>query len=246
MTDLTLVVTAHNESYVAGPTIRAADVAAEAARERGFTVQQILALAEPTESAAAYFGQEHFAHWDRRTLAEGDLGAARNAIVAACDGDYIAFLAADEIPSANLLAAGLETLREGQARGERLVASPELEVTFDRRAGSFRRLDQRSPLFTPYYFYLSGCYGSGCISPREAHLDVPFPRRDLLNGLALEDLQHVVETMARGFVHVVVPDTIIFRRGWDNPDPEPRAVERAVMRSLPELGADCVRELAGG
>lgn len=246
MTDLTLVVTARHESYVAGPTMRAADVAADTARESGFTVHQVLALDEPTAAAAAYFGQPHFGHWDRRTFHEGDPGTLRNAIVTECDGEYIAFLAADELPSANLLSEGLRTLREGRARGERLVASPELEVAFDRGNGSFRRLDQRSMLFTPYCFYLSGCYASGCISPREAYLEAPFARRDLPNGLALEDLQHVVEAMGRGFVHVVVPDTIIFRRGWDNPDPARRAIERALMRSLPELGADCVRELAGG
>ena len=49
-TDLTLIVTAHNETTVCGPTMTSADVAVEAARAAGYSVQTIVALDQATEA----------------------------------------------------------------------------------------------------------------------------------------------------------------------------------------------------
>jgi len=64
MTDLTLIVTAHDETVVAGPTMRSADLAVAAARDGGFTVHPIIALDAATEATTAYFGQPRFDHWE--------------------------------------------------------------------------------------------------------------------------------------------------------------------------------------
>ena len=45
-TDLTLVVTAHDETLLCGPTMRSADLAVAEARARGYAVETIVALAE--------------------------------------------------------------------------------------------------------------------------------------------------------------------------------------------------------
>jgi len=245
VTDLTLIVTAHNETVVAGPTMRSADAAADAARAEGFTVQQIIALDKATEATTAYFHQPRFDHWERRILHEGDLGMVRNAIVPETEGDYIAFLDADDVFSENWLAEGLKTVKAGEARGERLIASPELEVVFDRNVASTRNIGQDSPLFTPYFLYLRGYYDSLCISPRSAHLEVPYTHRDIPNGLAFQDFQYAIETMSRGFKHVIVKDTIIFKRRRDTSLVVESSARRAIIRSLPEMAIDKVRDLAG-
>ena len=69
---------------------------------------------------------------------------------------------------------------------------------------------QDSPLFTPHFLYVQNCYDTLCLAPREAHLQLPYGGRDMVNGLSREDWQFAVETMSRGWKHVVVPDTIIF------------------------------------
>jgi glycosyltransferase involved in cell wall biosynthesis len=246
MTDLTLVVTAHNETVVAGPTMRSADLAVEAARGRGFTVEQIIALDKATEATTAYFSQPRFDHWQRRILHEGDLGLARNAVVPDTEGDYIAFLDADDMFSENWLAEALATLKAGAERGEGLIASPELEVLFDRNMASVRNLEQDSPLFTPYFLYLRGYYDSLCVAPRQAHLDVPYATRDIPNGLAFQDYQFAIETMSRGWKHVIVKDTIIFKRRRDSSLVVESQARRAIVRALPEMAIDRVRDLAGG
>jgi len=246
MTDLTLIVTAHSETAVAGPTMRSADLAVEAARARGYKVQQIIALDEATEATTAYFHQPRFDHWDRRTMHEGDLGRVRNALIPDTDGDYIAFLDADDIFSENWLAEGLATVKVGEDRGEGLIASPELEILFDRNLAANRNLDQDSPLFTPYFLYLRGYYDSLCIAPREAHLEVPYASRDMAKGLAFQDYQFAIETMSRGWKHVIVKDTIIFKRRRDSSLVVESQARRAIIRSVPEMAIDRVRDLAGG
>jgi hypothetical protein len=49
-TDLTLVVTVHNETLVSGPTIESAERAVAAARKAGYQVQTVIALDNATDA----------------------------------------------------------------------------------------------------------------------------------------------------------------------------------------------------
>jgi glycosyltransferase involved in cell wall biosynthesis len=245
-TDLTLVVTAHNETLVCGPTMESADRAVAAAREAGYTVQTIVALDNASEATTEYFHQPDFDHWERWTLHEGDLGRVRNAVVPRTDGRYIAFLDADDLYSENWLVKGLDEVEKGSRAGQRVIAHPEVNITFDGAVGIHQNVDQDSPLFTPYFLYMRNCYDSLCLTPREAHLEVPYVHRDIPNGLSWQDWQFAVETMSRGWKHVVVRDTIIFKRRRDFSLMVESAGRKALLRSLPEMAIDRVRDLARG
>lgn len=246
MTDLAVIVTAHDETLVCGPTMKAADVAVEAARARGISVQQILALDAATPATTAYFKQPVFDHWEHRTMNEGDLGRVRNALVPDIDADYIAFLDADDIFSENWLAEGVAVLADAEHRGERAIAHPELNVLFDGSCSVLVNVDQDSPMFTPHYFYVRNYYDSLCLAPREAHLQAPYVHRDIANGLSYQDYQFSIETMALGWKHVVVPDTIIFKRRRDFSLVVESNTRRALVRSLPAMAIDRVRGLGKG
>src|SRR4029079_18513397 len=100
-TDLTLVVTAHDETTVCGPTMKSADLAVAAARAAGLTVQTVIGLDRATDATTAYFFQSRFDHWERWEYDEGDLGRVRNALLPRTDGRLIAFLDADDLFSEN-------------------------------------------------------------------------------------------------------------------------------------------------
>ena len=243
-TDLSLIVTAHNETLVCGPTMEAADVAVEAARAAGYTVQPIIALDKATEETTDYFHQPDFDHWERWVMQEGDLGRVRNALLPLTSGRFIAFLDADDLFSENWLAEGLDVLVEAEGRGERVIAHPEVNMIFDGGQYLLQNVDQDSPLFTPHFFYVRNYYDSLCLTPREAHLEVPYIHRDIPNGLSYQDWQFAVETMAMGWKHVVVPDTIIFKRRRDFSLVTESNTRRSVLRSLPEMAIDRIRDLA--
>jgi len=214
-TDLAVIVTAHNESVVSGPTIRAADLSIARARAAGFVVQPILALDHATPDCRAYFNQPAFDHWARWDVDQGDLGRTRNAAVARCDAENIAFLDADDLFSENWLEEGLKLIHAGRQIGETRIAHPELNWLFDGEASVYVKIDQDDPLFSPHHFAFTNYYDSLCMSPRQAHLDCPYVHRDIPNGLSFQDWQYSVETMAKGYVHRSARDTIIFKRRRD-------------------------------
>jgi hypothetical protein len=243
--DVTVVVTAHDETAVCGPTMRSADLAVAEARGRDHTVETIIALDKATPATSSYFHQPRFEHWERWEMHEGDLGRVRNAIVPKTKGRYIAFLDADDLFSENWLAEGIAALNAAAERGERAIAHPELNVVFDSKKSIRQNVDSSSPLFSPYMLYVRNCYDSLCMSPREAHLAVPYIHRDIPNGLSYQDWQYAIETLSRGWRHLVVPDTIIFKRRRDYSLVVESNNRRSIVRSLPEMAIDRVRGLAG-
>ncbi|QZY28153.1 glycosyltransferase family A protein [Nocardioides coralli] len=243
MTDLTLVVTAHDETTVCGPTMRSADIAVAAARERGYVVQAVIALDAPTDATSRYFDQPHFDHWERRVLHERDLGRVRNAVLADVDGRHVAFLDADDLFSENWLAEGVAALDAAAEEGRRAIAHPELNVIFDGRQAVRLNIAQDSLLFTPHYLYVRHYYDSLCLAPRAAHLEIPYVSRDIPNGLSFQDYQFTIETMAAGWEHLVVPDTIIFKRRRDFSLVTESNGRSSLVRSLPAMAVDRVRAL---
>jgi hypothetical protein len=246
MTDLSLVVTVHDETVVVGPTMRSADVAVAAARAAGFSVQTVVALDQATEATTAYLMQPAFEHWERWVMTEGDLGRVRNALVPRLDGRFIAFLDADDLFSENWLADGVAALVAAEERDERAIAHPEVNMVFDGVRAMLHNVDSQSELFTPYFLHLRNCYDSLCLTPREAHLEVPYVHRDIPNGLSYQDWQFAVETLARGWRHVVVPDTVIFKRRRDFSLMMESRNRRSLIRALPEMAIDRVRDLTRG
>lgn len=243
-TDLTLVVTAHNETLVCGPTMASADRAVEVAREAGWTVQTVIALDRASEATTEYFHQPDFDHWERWTMDQGDLGRVRNEIVPRTVGRYVAFLDADDLFSENWLAKGVADLEAARARGERAIAHPEVIITFDGGVGIHQNVEQASPLFTPYFLYMRNLYDSLCMTPREAHLEIPYVHRDIPNGLSWQDWQFAIETMSRGWQHILARDTIIFKRRRDFSLMIESAGRKSLLRSLPEMAIDRIGDLA--
>jgi hypothetical protein len=233
-TDLTVIVTVHDETAVCGPTMRAADLAVESARERGMSVQTVLCLDAATEATTTYFHQPHFDHWERRVLPEDDRGKVSNALAADCDGRYLAFLSADDLCSENWLAEGVVALDAAAGRGEQAIAHPELNVVFDGQKMVRLNIDQDSPLFTPHFLCFGDYYDSPCIAPREAHLEH-----------AHQNVEFTIETMRSGWRHIVVKDTIIFKRHRElSLGSDPDTARRAPLAgALPAMAIDRIRNL---
>ena len=104
-------------------------------------------------------------------------------------------------------------------------------------------IDQASPLFTPHYLYVRHYYDSLCMAPREAHLEIPYVTRDVPNGLSYQDFQWTIETLAAGWQHIVVRDTIIFKRRRDFSLVTESNTRKSIVRALPAMAIDRIRDL---
>src|SRR6185503_3528769 len=71
-------------------------------------------------------------------------------------------------------------------------------------------------LFSPHFFYFLNYYDALCMSPRVAHLEIPYASRDIIDGFGHEDWQWSIETMAAGWSHVIIRNTIVFKRRRDS------------------------------
>lgn len=240
--DVSVVVTAHAETFVAGPTMRSADRAVAAARAAGRSIETIVCLDAATAATEAYFAQPRFEQWRRVSVTEGDLGGARNAVLPHTTGRYLAFLDADDLFGVNWLVDGLDRAERAAARGERVILHPEVNVFFDGQRSVLVNLDQDAPLFTPQLMYFRNYYDALCLAPREAYEQVPYRRIDPSRGIGFEDWQWAIETMAAGWVHRVARDTVIFKRRRDR---SLLSTSRgAVPRFLEPMAIDSVADLA--
>lgn len=238
MTDISAILTVHDETVVAGPTIGSAELAIARAEAAGYSVERLIGLDAPSDACKAYFAQDSLSNWRRETAAFKDQGRARNSFAEKARGRWIAFLDGDDLWSENWLVEAARMLEDAEGRDETVIVHPELNWVFDRRAQIMAKIGQDDPLFSPHYFYFTNHYDTLCIAARKVFLDFPYAHRDIENGFAFEDLQWNIETMAAGLKHVIARDTIIFKRRR-NMSQTIRAGQRgATIRDLEPLKID--------
>jgi len=243
--DLSVVVTAHSETVVSGPTMRAAEASVVAAITAGVSVEKIIAFDNATTASRNVFSQYESLGWQCLEINEGDLGRTRNKVIRDhVNGDAVAFLDADDLFSENWLVNGFARLQEARRQGQpRCIIHPELNWLFDGTSSVYWNPDQNDQLFLSRAFYLTNYYDSLCLAPREAHLELPYVHRDIPAGLSFQDWQFSIETMAAGWVHFAAADTIIFKRRRDTSLVTESRARQSIVRDLGAMRIDRIGNL---
>ncbi|WP_299819786.1 glycosyltransferase [uncultured Jannaschia sp.] len=239
--DLSLLLTVHAETLVAGPTMRSAEAALARVEARGYRVERLMGLDAAGAATRAYMAQPAFARWTRHDLDLRDQGQARNALVRAARGRWIALLDADDLFSENWLEAALARLAGPEAG--RAIVHPEAMWQFDKSQTIYTNPDQSAAHFSPWHFAMQNYYDALCVAPRAAWLEVPYADRDVARGYAYEDWQWGVETMAAGWRHVVARDTVIFKRRRDVSQSRESRERRVTIRPVASLAIDAISGL---
>tara|TARA_R110002051_G_scaffold139514_1_gene212207 strand:+ start:24235 stop:24981 length:747 start_codon:yes stop_codon:yes gene_type:complete len=239
--DLTVAITAHDETLVAGPCIHSVEAAIDAVEKHGFRVQRLLGLDNATPGAEQYFRQEQLGAWQIEEFSFGDPFQVRNAMVERGAGKWIAFVDADDLVSENWFVKAALRLARAEQKDEKIIVHPELNWIFEAHEMVFAKPDMDDEIFLPQYLYFANYYDMMAMAPREAALSIPYGHRDLNNGFGYQDWQWNIETVGAGWRHVVAKDTIIFKRRRMNSVSEVNRDRRCLIRDLEPMAIDHIR-----
>ncbi|GAA1731150.1 hypothetical protein GCM10009809_28330 [Isoptericola hypogeus] len=208
MTDVTVILAAHHEGALAGPTIRSMLDAVARAQEDGIAVEVAVVLDDPSAATLEVFSDAEERGWVVHQVDFKDHGLARNYAVERAAGSCVAHLDADDLWSRNWLSAAFGLCR---SEGD-VIVHPEVDWFFGESANLFFHVDQVDPSFDPNFMRFSNYWDSLCLAPRKVFLDHPLAPRDIAGGFAYDDWYWNIETVQAGLVHRVAPDTIHFKR----------------------------------
>jgi hypothetical protein len=241
--DITVAVTAHAESVVSGPTMRSAEIAIKAAESEGFSVERLVGFDAPSDLCRDFFSQQAFSDWKSYDFEFRDQGRTRNALTEISTARWVAVLDADDLVSENWFASCCRLLGQAERSGQRVIVHPELNWVFDAGTFVFTKPAQDDSIFAPQYFAITNYYDAVCTAPREAFVKTRYPDRNIPAGFAFEDWQWNIETMAKGWCHVVAMDTIIFKRRRDSSQTHESRGRVSVIRQLEPMAIDRVMKL---
>ena len=209
MTDIAAIITAHGEGVMAGISFRSLLDSVAVGRDAGLDIEILVMLDNAdvaTQRAFAEAGR-HGARVER--VAYADQGLVRNHAVELTTAEYVAFLDADDLWSANWLVDGHRMCADDAGR---TIAHPELNWFFGNQQNLYFLPDQDDPAWDPAFLRVANPWDALCLAPRAAHLSHPYSRRAVAAGYAYEDWHWNQETVLGGYVHRVVPETIHFKR----------------------------------
>lgn len=233
--DLTCIITGHREGRIAVASLRSFWDAIEVARAAGFKVDALLCLDRPDELTEKLFNG-----YKRDAVAidiydVADQGKVRNGAVAKAKGRYCAFLDADDLWTENWLVEALTFLKD---KPETHIAHPEYNYFFEKQATIFTHVDQESPEFRLDTLRVTNYWDALCVCPTQIYRDIPFCGRDIAGGYAYEDWYWNCETVAAGYIHKVVPKTVLLKRRQENSQTIKASVNKSLTRRHPLLNYD--------
>jgi hypothetical protein len=135
------------------------------------------------------------------TATVGDLGLSRNLAAEQAQGEFLAFVDADDFVSANWLVAGVRAARANPG----VFFHPECNVYFGQHSAIFLHRDSDTyDLRTLFFHNLWSALSLGPTALYRAH---PYHRNDIHLGFGYEDWFWHGQTLAQGRTHRPVPET---------------------------------------
>lgn len=209
---ISAVVTFHRERELAVPTLHAIERMRRHAENDGLAVELVMTL-DGDDAATEDAVLSHPA------LREGDvlhrvqlfdLSLCRNHAIGHARGEFVATLDGDDLFSANWLAEAVACIRR---HGPRTIVHPHTMIAFGAWNAFWEQIDQTDPRFLPEALVSLNHWNACSVARREVFVDCPYVyARVGESGFGFEDWHWNCETIARGYVHRVAPQTFRLER----------------------------------
>ena len=142
----------------------------------------------------------------------GDPSFARNNAIKESRGDYIALLDGDDLWSENWLSECIKYFNENPSLVDTTILHPEYNYIFDTANVLVRQGDANSDLFDTEFLRFSNYWDALCFTKKSIYDLVQYKANDKAKGIAHEDHLWVCETLNKDINHILVKDTVHFKR----------------------------------
>lgn len=209
MTDVSIVINAHREGLLAGPSIGSMMEARSHAEALGLKTEVIAVLDRSDRLTSTVFAEASVRGMRIVETDYGDPGLARNRGADEATGRYIAYLDADDLWSFNWIS---EAHRFVEAHDGPVIAHSEVNIVFGETSNIWVHADSASEGFDASYLAIGNYWDAMCFTLRETMLTHPFKANDLKGGYGHEDWHFNCVTLLAGIHHRPVPDTVHMKR----------------------------------
>lgn len=206
--DVSVILTAHREGLLAGPSVQSALAAMTFAQDRGVSCELVVVLdrADALTTAVLCEAVEGLGRVIKTN--EGDPGQARNRGVDAAQGVHASFLDGDDLWSENWLYEAFVCAKE---RPDAIFHSA-CNLVFGEKRLLFWHADSESPSCDLGYMDWINFWDALCFLRTDLLRRFPNRANDLELGFGHEDWYWNVKTLAAGIPHKPVPGTMHFKR----------------------------------
>lgn len=201
---LSIIVTAHNEGLIAHKTMLSIFSAIQLLNDISYEI--IISIDNGDNETLRYFNK----YKDTRRInvvqvAYKDLSKSRNNAALLARGEYLAYIDADDLMSANWL---LEGYRLAVQRGG--IIHPQYSITFGDDHLVWEKRDSNNKDYDTLCLIDNNLWDSPSIAARKIFIDHPYHPNG--NGFGYEDKHFNSQTLASGIHHRVAPKTLLFVR----------------------------------
>ncbi|MBY6189164.1 glycosyltransferase family 2 protein [Microbulbifer agarilyticus] len=209
---ISAVTTFHREGYLAQITLNSIERCRDYCEQRGLKVELVFVL-DRADALTNKLVREHSCVKAGDVLIEasnGDLGLSRNLGISKAGGEFIAILDGDDLYSESWLFDSVEFIK---ARGNHIICHPEMVVNFGMYNSYCQQVDQESEEFDVDGLFATNFWTAWVVAHRDVFQQVEYAKSDhLTSGFGHEDWHWNCETIHRGYIHKLVPETCGFYR----------------------------------
>ena len=209
MVDVSVVINAHREGLLAGPSIASMMEARANAEARGLSIEVIAILDRADMLTSNVFREAEIPGMRIVETDYGDPGLARNRGAEEAVGRYLTYLDSDDLWSFNWISEAHLFAKEHDGP---VVAHSEVNIVFGEVSNIWVHADSASEAFDPSYLAIGNYWDAMCFTLREIMIEHPFKANDLKAGYGHEDWHFNNCTLLSGIHHRPVPNTVHMKR----------------------------------